>query len=420
MGHRSCSLRGTACRGTDCRGVARSLSVAGPGTFRRGRAQSARRRRLPARPRPEGRSAEARRRARPTRRWGQKIQTIRRAGKEGSAGGQVAGLLRHRSSRPHDGSIGGLRTGDQLVLGVEDGLAVGPVADHPLGHQTGAGLDPGDPSPPLEDEEQAARVVGQHALEVGRDPARGWTRTDLTRPATRTRWRHWASPIGTAPCPRSPNAARSKSDWAPGAHRGPRRARPGGRVGRLAHLGAAPREPAAGELVGDDRRVDVGHLPDRRGDLVGGRVVEDPVPSRGEPPPRQEDGELGLAVGDRLGGELERRPGSADGPRTPRCRGAVGEAEPAPLGLELGGHPRLSRLKWTARSSSGWRVLAYWSARAVAMSSRSTQHDHHMAPEHRCFRRLGRPLLELVLPRPCTGGGEPEQPEHAEGKDRRG
>ena len=31
-----------------------------------------------------------------------------------------------------------------------------------------------------------------------------------------------------------------------------------------------------------------------------------------------------------------------------------------------------SRVKWTARSSSGWRVRAYWSARAVAMSSRST------------------------------------------------
>ena len=33
---------------------------------------------------------------------------------------------------------------------------------------------------------------------------------------------------------------------------------------------------------------------------------------------------------------------------------------------------RESRAKWTARSSSGWRVRAYWRARAVAMSNRST------------------------------------------------
>ncbi|MGO9938451.1 MAG: hypothetical protein ACLPH3_12345, partial [Terracidiphilus sp.] len=32
-----------------------------------------------------------------------------------------------------------------------------------------------------------------------------------------------------------------------------------------------------------------------------------------------------------------------------------------------------SRAKWTARRSLGWSVRAYWRARAVAMSSRSTR-----------------------------------------------
>ena len=42
-------------------------------------------------------------------------------------------------------------------------------------------------------------------------PARGWTRTDRTRPATRTRLRHCTSPMGMVPRARDPKASRSKA-----------------------------------------------------------------------------------------------------------------------------------------------------------------------------------------------------------------
>ncbi len=62
----------------------------------------------------------------------------------------------------------GLGAGDELVVGVEDGLAPGPVPDHSLHHQAGPGLDPGDPPSALEHQQDPAGVVGQHALEIGR------------------------------------------------------------------------------------------------------------------------------------------------------------------------------------------------------------------------------------------------------------
>ena len=49
-------------------------------------------------------------------------------------------------------------------------------------------------------------------------PARGWTRTDRTRPATRTRSRHCASPMGSVPADRR---ARARSAGRGGAPRGP-------------------------------------------------------------------------------------------------------------------------------------------------------------------------------------------------------
>ncbi len=61
------------------------------------------------------------------------------------------------------------------------------------------GLDARDAAPSLEDEEQASRVVGEHALEVG--GARPGLNPHRLDPAGHPdpRWRHWASPIGVTP-----------------------------------------------------------------------------------------------------------------------------------------------------------------------------------------------------------------------------
>ena len=69
-----------------------------------------------------------------------------------------------------------------------------------LGHQTGPGFDPGDRCghgpgrPRTEPRPESSTRRSARRLEV--PDARGWTRTDLIRPATRTRSRHSTSPIG--------------------------------------------------------------------------------------------------------------------------------------------------------------------------------------------------------------------------------
>ena len=114
------------------------------------------------------------------------------------------------------------------------------------------------------------------------------TRTDLIRPATRTRSRHWASPIGVVPAARAPQPARRR-------HAARRRAAAPARPGDSAASGGLGRQPPD-ELEGDDGGVDVGRLADRGGDAVGAAVVQQPAPAGGEAAPGQQDGQLGVAV----------------------------------------------------------------------------------------------------------------------------
>ena len=181
------------------------------------------------------------------------------------------------------------------------------------------------------------------------------------------------------PAPRAPKAARSKAGLAL-ARSVPGRA---GARPPVGHVHAAPRwsgapplaaagQPAAGQLVGDHGGVDVGQLADGGGDPVGGAVVEEPVPSGREPPARQQDGELGGAGRPPSRRPAPGRPGSSRrSSHSMTSRGS--RVRPRRLhSASRAADSRLSRAKWTARSSSGWRVRAYWRARAVAMSSRST------------------------------------------------
>ncbi len=76
-------------------------------------------------------------------------------------------------------------------------------------------------------------------------------------------------------------------------------------------------------------------LRNRCGNAVGRAVVEQAMPTGGESPSREQDGQLGLLVGYRLGRKLK------DGPAEPPVfafhdvQRQSGQPEPAPLGHEL-------------------------------------------------------------------------------------
>ena len=221
--------------------------------------------------------------------------------------------------------------------------------------------------------------------------------------------RHWASPMGMVPRPRSPKAVRSNDGPGRGRPvggpvRGPgrawcgRRALPRGRrADRLAPPLAPARQPAPGELVGDHRGVDVGQLAHGGGDPVGGGVVEHPLPAGGEAAAGQQDGQLGLAVGHRLGGQLEGGPGQAAVVALHPRRGGAGPGRAGSSRPRASADSLSSMAKWTARSSSGWRVRAYWRARAVAMSRRSTSTITVWRLSTGASAASAAPCLELLL-----------------------
>src|SRR3984957_2442055 len=142
------------------------------------------------------------------------------------------------------GLVAGLGTGDEFVVGVEDGLRRAQSPTIPSTTTRAPGWMPGMRRRPWNTRsnlpESSARMHSR--LEV---PALGWTRTDLIRPATRTRVRHLASPIGVVPRPRSPNAVRSKAALTAASRSEARSAARAALVGRAATLagwaGCVPR-----------------------------------------------------------------------------------------------------------------------------------------------------------------------------------
>ena len=129
---------------------------------------------------------------------------------------------------------------------------------------------------------------------------------------------------------------------------------------------------------------------------VGGGVVEHPLPPGGEIAAGQEDGQLGLPVGHRLRGQLERGPGEAAVLALLDVEGEVGEAETPPLVFELGRARRVEgevdRPQFVGMQ--GPRVLEGAGGGHVEPVD---QHDHHVPVEHRRLGRLGGALFQLLL-----------------------
>ena len=277
--------------------------------------------------------------------------------------------------------------GDQLVVGVQDGQAAAPRPDHPLGHQAGPGLDARDLRPALEDEQQPAGAVGEHALEVGRagpglDPDRLDPTGDPDPLAAagvadrRVSWPDGERPVdgdagpGRSVPGRAPSPVASAGGAAAGA-RGSSPGRPssggavspppgrppapvvrcppaGGRgVGALGprwprgfdHLAVppAPLGPPAADVERDDGRAHVRHLADHGGDLVGRAVVQEALPAEA------------------------RTPGGAGAPCT-RCRRRPPRRPPArsrPAPRRRSGHSMMSsgRRERPSRLHSSWSSL---------------------------------------------------------------
>ncbi len=84
-----------------------------------------------------------------------------------------------------------------------------------------------------------------------------------------------------------------------------------------------------GHQKGDDGGIDVGELADHLDDLVGGLVVQEAPPGLPIGTARQQDADLGLAVG-KLGRELERCPGESPIRAVDHIEGEPRQAEALP------------------------------------------------------------------------------------------
>ena len=140
----------------------------------------------------------------------------------------------------------------------------------------------------------------------------------------------------------------------------------------------------------------MGELAHGGGDLVGRAVVEQPMPSGGETAAGQQDGQLGLTVGHRLGRQLQGGPGEPAVLALLDVEREAGQPEATPLRLELGRHlvvqgevhgPELVGMQGPGvlEGPGGGHVQPV------------DQHDHRVAVEHRGLGGLGRPLFELLL-----------------------
>ena len=227
------------------------------------------------------------------------------AGPSGTlATGAGAGNLAATATTPPRPGLSGLgrialRPLHQLEGGIEHGGASPPLTDHALGHQTGAGFDPGDPRPALEDEEQTSGPVAQHALEVrgpraGLDPHRlhssghpdplarlhrgdgrgrpsplgqrlvgGQHRPRPPVPLPPARTVGPATPVGVDPC----RSVATRIAEARPLHR--------------AAVGPHPLAEAPTHGEGDDGGAHVRHLAQHRSDLVGRAVVQEALPDPG-------------------------------------------------------------------------------------------------------------------------------------------
>ncbi len=89
--------------------------------------------------------------------------------------------------------------------------------------------------------------------------------------------------------------------------------------------------PGPQQVVGDDRGAHMRHLADDGGDLVGRPVVEEALPGGPVPPAREENGALGVTVGNRVSHQLDGRSGQAPVGAFDHVERESREAQPAPV-----------------------------------------------------------------------------------------
>ena len=170
-------------------------------------------------------------------------------------------------------------------------------------------------------------------------------------------------------------------------------------VGGSAGTSAACRcssAPSGPEEVRDDRDVDVRHVAERLGDGVGRAVVQEAVPEAPVLALREQDGDLGLGLCERLGDELGR--GAGDAPV-----GALDDVEREPVEPEL--LPRADEVFGADRVEvevDGPELVGRERARVLDGARRREvevlDEDHHgVAAQRVRFGGAWRVGLELVL-----------------------
>ena len=255
-------------------------------------------------------------------------------------------------------------------------------------------------------------------------PARGWTRTDLTRPATRTRWRHSTEAMGVVaparwaerlvggqhrsrpPRPLAPahavDPARPSVPTVPSRRRPDRRAAPAAPSGRRS---ARARRIGRRRLKGTMVALTWGTWRQHGGDLVGRAVVQEALPD----PWRSRAGAAARCTRCRRRA-IASATSSMAGPAQPPVRalddveGQAGQPEPAPVRLELAG-ASVSMSKCTARRSSGCECAGVLDGPGGRQVEAVDQHDHHVAAQHRGLPPPPpRPSSSMLAPPPRTGG----------------
>ena len=156
-------------------------------------------------------------------------------------------------------------------------------------------------------------------------------------------------------------------------------------------------------------------LRDPGGNAVGRAVVEQAMPARGESPSGEQDGQLGLLVGHRLGREFEHGPAQPPVFAFLDVEGQASQSEPAPLGHELRGHPAVQGEVHRTQLVGVERPGVLQGPRRGHVQTVDQHHDD-VPVEHPRRRRLGRALFELVLLVRVLAM-EPQENEHAERQD---
>ncbi len=262
------------------------------------------------------------------------------------------------------GTLGRFAGREQLIGRIDDGQLALVLSDHSFGHQPSSALEPGDRTPAEKDEcDPLPTLVDQDTFKGG-NVGQGRHPDGFHPPghpgAVRQRSRPidsvpgWIAPDGslvpsTRACPPAGTLCGSIAVHAEGVSTSPGATWKGTIVAltcgswltmstiRSAVWSCRIRSPrlAVRPPWQEHARLRSGRRPARR-----------PAPARPGP-------------GD---GPDTRRPREASRARPSCCQRAIRQSRPG----------RSSMLKWTARRSSGVRARAYWMARAVARSIRST------------------------------------------------